>query len=72
MRPATSLCRPLTGRETWGLVANEMAARLAGAQSLFQTLFGCAPDLATNGAAGRMFPLGNYRALAEAIAAVPR
>jgi glycosyltransferase involved in cell wall biosynthesis len=62
------LVLPSTGRETWGLVANEALA--CGRPIIISDAVGCAPDLAANGVVGRTFPLGNCHRLAEAIAAV--
>ena len=61
------LVLPSTGRETWGLVANEALA--CGRPIIVSDAVGCAPDLAADGVVGRTFPLGNYKAF-EAIAAV--
>ena len=62
------LVLPSTGRETWGLVANEALA--CGRPIIVSDAVGCAPDLAADGVVGRVFPLGNYQQLSEAIAAV--
>jgi glycosyltransferase involved in cell wall biosynthesis len=62
------LVLPSTGRETWGLVANEALA--CGRPIIVSDAVGCAPDLAADGVAGRTFPLSNCRRLAEVIAAV--
>jgi glycosyltransferase involved in cell wall biosynthesis len=59
---------PSTGRETWGLVANEALA--CGRPIIVSDAIGCAPDLAADGFVGRTFPLGNYQKLSDAIAAV--
>jgi glycosyltransferase involved in cell wall biosynthesis len=55
-------------RETWGLVANEALA--CGVPIIVSDTVGCAPDLAGDGAAGRIFPLGDTSALARAIGEV--
>jgi glycosyltransferase involved in cell wall biosynthesis len=62
------LVLPSTGRETWGLVANEALA--CGRPIIVSDEVGCATDLAADGVAGRTFPLGNYRRLAGEIGAV--
>jgi glycosyltransferase involved in cell wall biosynthesis len=62
------LVLPSTRRETWGLVANEALA--CGRPIIVSDAVGCAPDLAADGVVGRVFPLGNYQKLSEAIAAV--
>jgi glycosyltransferase involved in cell wall biosynthesis len=62
------LVLPSTGRETWGLVANEALA--CGRPIIVSDAVGCAPDLAADGVVGRTFPVGNCRRLVEAIAAV--
>jgi glycosyltransferase involved in cell wall biosynthesis len=54
--------------ETWGLVANEALA--CGRPVVLSNAVGAAPDLVGDGRAGRMFPLGDVGALAEAIADV--
>ncbi len=51
--------------ETWGLVANEALA--CGVPIVVSDACGCAPDLAADGAAGRVFPVGDASALACAI-----
>jgi glycosyltransferase involved in cell wall biosynthesis len=53
-------------QETWGLVANEALA--CGLPVVLSEAVGSAPDLAGDGSAGRVFPVGNVKALAEAIA----
>jgi glycosyltransferase involved in cell wall biosynthesis len=53
------------GWETWGLVANEALA--CGVPIVVSDAAGCAPDLAGDGSAGRVFPLGNTPALGRAI-----
>jgi glycosyltransferase involved in cell wall biosynthesis len=54
-----------SGRETWGLVANEALA--CGLPIVLSDAVGSAPDLAGDGSAGRTFPLANVGALAHAI-----
>jgi glycosyltransferase involved in cell wall biosynthesis len=51
--------------ETWGLVANESIA--CGRPIVVADAVGCAPDLALDGSAGRVFPTGNPAALAHAM-----
>jgi glycosyltransferase involved in cell wall biosynthesis len=63
---ADALVLPSDGRETWGLVANEALA--CGRPVIVSDACGCAPDLAADGAAGRVVPLGDIEALAGAIA----
>jgi glycosyltransferase involved in cell wall biosynthesis len=55
-------------QETWGLVANEALA--CGRAVVLSDAVGSAPDLADDGSAGRVFPVGNVGALADAIAEV--
>ena len=62
---ADVLVLPSDGRETWGLVANEALA--CGLPIILSDAVGSAPDLAGDGRAGRVFPLGNVEALAHAI-----
>src|SRR5262249_44218387 len=62
---ADVLVLPSDGRETWGLVANEALA--CGLPIILSDAIGSAPDLAGDGSAGRVFPVGNVEALAEAI-----
>jgi glycosyltransferase involved in cell wall biosynthesis len=62
---ADVLILPSDGRETWGLVANEALA--CGLPIILSDAVGSAPDLAGDGRAGRVFPLGNVEALAYAI-----
>jgi len=64
---ADVLALPSTGRETWGLVANEALA--CGTPIVVSDAAGCAPDLAGADAAGRVFPTGNVAALAAALEA---
>ena len=63
-----ALVLPSTGRETWGLVANEALA--CGRPIVVSDAAGCAPDLAEDGVVGRVFPLGDRARLAKAIAHV--
>jgi len=62
---ADVLVLPSTGRETWGLVANEALA--CGTPVVLSDAVGAAPDLAGDGVAGRVFPVGDIGALAGAI-----
>jgi glycosyltransferase involved in cell wall biosynthesis len=64
------LVLPSTGRETWGLVANEALA--CGRPIIVSDAVGCAPDLAADGLVGRTFPVGDCRRLAETILNVLR
>jgi glycosyltransferase involved in cell wall biosynthesis len=52
--------------ETWGLVVNEALA--CGTPVVVSDAVGCAPDLAADGVAGRVFPVGRTDQLADAIA----
>ncbi|MCW2284287.1 glycosyltransferase involved in cell wall biosynthesis [Rhodoblastus acidophilus] len=61
------LVLPSTGRETWGLVANEALA--SGTPIVVSDAVGCAPDLAADGKVGRTFAMGDVNALAKALAA---
>ncbi len=54
--------------ETWGLVANEALA--CGLPIIVSDACGCAADLAADGSAGRVFPMGNVAALADCISSV--
>jgi glycosyltransferase involved in cell wall biosynthesis len=65
---ADALVLPSDGRETWGLVANEALA--CGKPIIVSEECGCAPDLATDGKAGRIVPLGDIAALANATTAL--
>lgn len=62
---ADILVLPSSARETWGLVANEALA--CGLPVVISDAVGSAPDLAADGTAGRVFPVGNLRALAHAM-----
>lgn len=62
---ADALVLPSTGRETWGLVANE--ALVCGLPIVISEAVGCAPDLAIDGLVGRTYPLGDIQALATAL-----
>lgn len=59
------LVLPSTGRETWGLVANEALA--CGVPIVVSQAAGCAPDLAEDGATGRAVPVADTAALGKAI-----
>jgi glycosyltransferase involved in cell wall biosynthesis len=54
--------------ETWGLVANEALA--CGKPVILADSVGCAPDLAADGIAGRVFAVGNVAALTAAISQI--
>lgn len=54
--------------ETWGLVANEALA--CGRPIVVSDACGCAPDLAGDGIAGRVFSQGDVRELAETLGKV--
>lgn len=54
-----------SSQETWGLVANEALA--CGRPVVVSDACGCAPDLAGDGSAGRVFPAGDVPALSRAI-----
>jgi glycosyltransferase involved in cell wall biosynthesis len=62
---ADVLVLPSTGRESWGLVANEALA--CGTPIIVSDAVGCAPDLAADGAAGGVFPLGDIASLRQTI-----
>jgi glycosyltransferase involved in cell wall biosynthesis len=62
---ADLLVLPSNAAETWGLVANEALA--CGRPVVVSDACGCAPDLASDGAAGRVFATGAIDALASAI-----
>jgi glycosyltransferase involved in cell wall biosynthesis len=65
---ADVLVLPSSGQETWGLVANE--AQACGVPIVVSDACGCAPDLVGDGSAGRIFPVGDTRALSEALRAI--
>jgi glycosyltransferase involved in cell wall biosynthesis len=65
---ADVLVLPSSGRETWGLVANEALA--CGRPIIVSDACGCASDLTADGTAGRVFPVGNVAALSDAISDV--
>jgi glycosyltransferase involved in cell wall biosynthesis len=65
---ADVLALPSTGRETWGLVANEALA--CGTPVAVSGAVGCAVDLAGDGTAGRIFPLGDPARLADLLEAL--
>lgn len=56
------LALPSDGRETWGLVVNETLA--CGRPVIVSDAVGCAPDLAEDGVAGRVFRSGDVDDLA--------
>lgn len=62
---ADVLVLPSDGRETWGLVANEALA--CGRPVIVSDACGCALDLADDGKAGRVAPLGDTEAIAAMI-----
>ena len=62
---ADILVLPSDGHETWGLVANEALA--CGRPIVLSDAVGSAPDLASDQTAGRVFPVGDIAALANAI-----
>jgi len=62
---ADVLVLPSDGRESWGLVANEALA--CGKPIVVSDEVGCAPDLAADGIAGRVFIARQIPALAEAL-----
>ena len=64
---ADVLVLPSSG-ETWGLVANE--AQACGVPVIVSDACGCAPDLAQDGSAGRVFPFGDREALSAALLAI--
>ena len=59
------LVLPSSGRETWGLVANEALA--CGRPIVVSDAVGCAADLAADGSVGRLYPMGDVAALARAL-----
>jgi glycosyltransferase involved in cell wall biosynthesis len=71
MPAAYSACDALvlpSEHETWGLVANEALA--CGRPVVVSDACGCAPDLAADGRAGRVFHAGDIASLADALAGV--
>jgi glycosyltransferase involved in cell wall biosynthesis len=62
---ADVLVLPSSGHETWGLTCNEALA--CGTPVIVSDAVGCAPDLAADNRAGRIFPVGDIGALAAAI-----
>jgi glycosyltransferase involved in cell wall biosynthesis len=62
---ADCLVLPSDARETWGLVANEALA--CGRPVVVSDGCGCAPDLASDPAVGRTFPVGDLDVLSRAI-----
>jgi glycosyltransferase involved in cell wall biosynthesis len=60
---ANLLVLPSNGRETWGLVANEALA--CGLPIVVSGASGCAPDLAGDGEAGAVFPVGDVACLSR-------
>jgi glycosyltransferase involved in cell wall biosynthesis len=52
-------------RETWGLVANEALA--CGRSVVLSDTVGAAPDLAAGTSVGRVYPMGDIAALAQAL-----
>lgn len=65
---ADALVLPSDGNETWGLVANEALA--SGIPVIVSDACGCAPDLAADSEAGRMFALGDIDGLKKAIISI--
>jgi glycosyltransferase involved in cell wall biosynthesis len=59
------LVLPSSERETWGLVANEALA--SGLPIIVSNACGCAPDLAQDQTAGRVFATGDIDGLADAL-----
>ena len=62
---ADVLVLPSDGHETWGLVANEALA--CGQPIVLSDAVGAAPDLAGDGSAGRLYPMGDIAAFAQAL-----
>jgi glycosyltransferase involved in cell wall biosynthesis len=62
---ADVLVLPSDTSETWGLAANEALA--CGRPVVLSEGVGAAPDLAADGTVGRVFPVGNVAALANAL-----
>ncbi|MBL8330560.1 MAG: glycosyltransferase family 4 protein [Rubrivivax sp.] len=67
---ADILVLPSTGRETWGLVANEALA--CGTRVLLSDAVGCAADLTAFPGAAKAYPVGNMEQLAWLMAATLR
>ena len=65
---ADVLALPSTGRETWGLVANEALA--CGTPVVLSDAVGCAPDLCRDRLTGRTFALADVRGLRAGLADV--
>jgi glycosyltransferase involved in cell wall biosynthesis len=65
---ADCLVLPSNARETWGLVANEALA--CTRPVVLSEACGAAPDLAADGHAGRVFPMGDVPALAATLASL--
>ncbi len=65
---ADALVLSSTSRETWGLVANEALA--CGLPIVVSDAVGCAPDLAGDGVAGAIAPIGDIDSLSQTIARV--
>ena len=59
---------PSEGSETWGLAINEAMA--CGVPAVVSDAVGCGPDLVQEGVTGSVFPLGDVRAMADAMATV--
>jgi glycosyltransferase involved in cell wall biosynthesis len=62
---ADCLALPSSGQETWGLVANEALA--CGKPIIVSDAAGCSSDLAADRSTGRVFALGDVKALAAAL-----
>jgi glycosyltransferase involved in cell wall biosynthesis len=67
---ADILVLPSDARETWGLVANEALA--CGRPIVLADTVGSAPDLAADQTIGRVFPVSDIAALANAISSLLR
>ena len=65
---ADVLVLPSTGRETWGLVANEALA--CGCPVVLSDAVGSAPDLAADARVGQTFPLGDTDACGQRLASM--
>jgi glycosyltransferase involved in cell wall biosynthesis len=66
---STALILP-SHREPWGLVVNE--ALSYGCPVVVSSICGCVPELVLDGLTGYSFPVGNSRALCEAMIAASR